>query len=139
MKLSVKSDYAARALLSLARKHHLGRPTKVEELAGEHGIPPNYLVQILIELKAAGLVRSQRGKQGGYLLAKPPKDISMADVLRTVHGEVFESPAAQDPRCPLELREAWLAISQSVEETAENITLQKILDDYEKRSGMYYI
>ena len=62
MKLSVKSDYAARAVLALARHYGDERAMKIEELAAQNGIPANYLVQILIELKARNIVRSVRGK-----------------------------------------------------------------------------
>ena len=72
MKLSVKSDYAARAVLGLSRQYSTGAAVRADDLADEQGIPVNYLVQILIELKAAQIVRSQRGKEGGYLLARPP-------------------------------------------------------------------
>ncbi|HEX3716879.1 MAG TPA: Rrf2 family transcriptional regulator, partial [Verrucomicrobiae bacterium] len=72
MKLSVKSDYAARAVLWLARHYHEGGARTVEEMASAQGIPPNYLVQILLELKSAQIVKSQRGKEGGYMLARPP-------------------------------------------------------------------
>ena len=104
MKLSVKSDYAVRAVLELARHYGAGVVRRVEELALEQGIPPNYLVQILLELKAKQLVRSVRGKDGGYLLARPPSQITMGDVLRAIHGRVFESPAQSDPKCPAELQ-----------------------------------
>src|SRR5687768_3671679 len=67
VKLSVKSDYATRAVLWLGRHHHEGVARKVEEMASAQGIPPNYLVQILIELKSKQIVKSQRGKEGGYL------------------------------------------------------------------------
>ena len=85
VKLSVKSDYAARAVLSLARNHSKGRVMKVEELAAENGIPANYLVQILIELKSRNIVRSVRGKEGGYLLARLPSEITLGQVLRCIH------------------------------------------------------
>ena len=65
MKLSVKSDYAARAVLGLARQYHSGEAQKVDELAAAQGVPGNYLVQILIELKAQKIVKSIRGKEGG--------------------------------------------------------------------------
>src|SRR6202451_4627969 len=107
MKLSAKSDYAARAVLGLARHYHTGGSCRVEDLAAEQGIPPNYLVQILIELKSQQIVKSVRGKEGGYLLARSPAEITMADVLRCVHGQVFDSPALADPHCPPELRAAW--------------------------------
>src|SRR5215470_13968583 len=82
VKLSVKSDYAARAVIGLARHYQFGRALKIEELARGQGIPGNYLVQILIDLKAQHLVKSVRGKEGGYLLARPPAEITLGDVLR---------------------------------------------------------
>src|SRR3984885_11842113 len=128
MKLSAKSDYAARAVLGLARRHHSGESLRVEDLAVEQGIPPNYLVQILIELKSQQIVKSVRGKEGGYLLARPPGEITMADVLRCVHGEVFDSPALTDAQCPPELRAAWKSLQRVLDTTAGAITFQKLLD-----------
>ncbi len=128
VKLSVKSDYAARALLSLARQYEAGRSVKADEMAAEQGIPANYLVQILIELKAKQLVRSVRGKQGGYLLARPPAEITLADVLRAVHGEVFDSPALSDRKCPPELRDAWQRLQESVESAAGALTFQQLVE-----------
>ena len=92
MKLSVKSDYAARAVIALAKHYPTGAALKVEDLAAESSTPANYLVQILIELKSRHIVKSIRGKEGGYLLARPPAEISLGDVLRCVHGQVFDPP-----------------------------------------------
>ena len=78
MKLSVKSDYAARAVLGLARQFPSGQAVRADDVAAEQMIPVNYLVQILIELKSAQIVRSVRGKEGGYLLARPPAEITWA-------------------------------------------------------------
>src|SRR5580658_8650863 len=114
MKLSAKSDYAARAVLGLARRYHTGESVRVEDLAAEQGIPPNYLVQILIELKSQHIVKSLRGKEGGYLLARAPVDVTLADVLRCVHGQVFDSPALSDAKCPPELRAAWKTLQQTL-------------------------
>lgn len=139
MKLSAKSDYATRAVLGLARRHSAGRSLRAEDLAEEQGIPPNYLVQILIELKSQGFVKSLRGKEGGYLLARPPAEITMADVIRCVHGKVFDSPALSDPQCPPELRAAWMKLQKNVDETAADITFQKLLDQSTDKGKMYYI
>ena len=139
MKLSVKSDYAARAVLWLAQHHHEGVARKVEAMASAQGIPPNYLVQILIELKAKQIVKSQRGKEGGYLLARPPAEISLGDVLRAIHGNVFDSPALSDAQCPTELREAWRKMQTALDETADGITFQKLLDAGVGKEKMYYI
>ena len=139
MKLSAKSDYATRAVLGLARRHQSGRSMRMEELATAQGIPPNYLVQILIELKSQSIVKSVRGKDGGYLLARPPAEITMADVIHCVHGQVFDSPALSDPQCPPELRAAWMKLQKSVEDTAGAITFQKLLDQSTDKEKMYYI
>jgi Rrf2 family protein len=137
VKLSVKSDYAARAVLGLARQYHTGRAVKVDDLA--EGVPSNYLVQILIELKAQHLVKSVRGKGGGYLLAKSPAEISLGDVLRCVYGEVFDTPALSDPQCPPELRSAWKKLQSSLCEVADAITFQQLLEQSAEKEKMYYI
>jgi len=139
VKLSVKSDYAARAVLGLARHYHTGEALKVEELAGSFDIPPNYLVQILIELKSQKIVKSIRGKEGGYLLARAPAQISLGDVLRAVHGQIFDSPALSDPGCPPELRNAWKRLQKSLEETGAAINFQQLLDESLNKEKMYYI
>jgi Rrf2 family protein len=139
VKLSVKSDYAARAVLGLARHYATGGAVRVEDLAVEQNIPGNYLVQILIELKAQGIARSLRGKEGGYLLAKPPAEITLGDVLRAVHGVVFDSPALTDTDCPAELRRAWHRLKDSLERAADSITFQKLLEESSEKEKMYYI
>lgn len=139
MKISVKSDYAARAVIGLARRYPTGVALKVDELAAENGIPANYLVQILIELKARHIVKSVRGKEGGYLLARPPAEISFGDVLRSVHGQIFEPPALSDTQCPAELRTAWKKLQSALDETADSITFQQLLDSAIDKEKMYYI
>jgi Rrf2 family protein len=139
VKLSVKSDYAARAVLGLARRYAEGGSVRVEDLAVEQGIPPNYLVQILIELKSQQIVKSQRGKDGGYLLAKAPADITFADVLRCVDGQVFDSPAINDPQCPVELRAVWRKLQSTVDEVADAVTFQRLLEESADKEKMYYI
>ena len=139
MKLSVKSDYAARAVLGLARHYSSGEVLRIEQLATGQTIPPNYLVQILIELKAQGIVKSVRGKEGGYLLARAPSEISLGDVLRAVHGEVFDTPALSDPKCLPELRRAWQRLKNSMDAAAGEITFQRLLDEGAEKDKMYYI
>ena len=139
MKLSVKSDYAARAVLALSRHWPEACARRVEELAAEQGVPANYLVQILIELKAKHIVRSQRGKDGGYLLARAPAEISMGDILRAIHGQVFDSPALSEAQCPSELRGAWKKMQKALENAADHITFQQLLDESADKEKMYYI
>lgn len=139
MKLSVKSDYAARAVLGLSRQYLAGLAVRADDLAAEQGVPVNYLVQILIELKSAQIVRSQRGKEGGYFLARAPAEITMGDVLRAIHGPLFDTPALGDPRCPLELRDAWRKLQSALDKAADDITFQQLAEAGEDKAKMYYI
>jgi Rrf2 family transcriptional regulator, cysteine metabolism repressor len=139
VKLSVKSDYAARAVLWLCQHYQEGVARTVDEMASDQGIPPNYLVQILIELKSAQIVKSQRGKDGGYLLARPPADITFGDVLRCIHGELFDSPGLSNPQNPPELRHAWSQLRDAVNEAANAITFQQLLESTVEKGKMYYI
>jgi len=139
VKLSVKSDYAARAVLWLCQHGQEGVAHTVDEMASAQGIPPNYLVQILIELKSANIVKSQRGKSGGYLLARAPADISFGDVLRCIHGEIFDSPGLNHPNSPPELREAWRQLSDAVNNAADAVSFQQLLEKSVEKGKMYYI
>lgn len=139
MRLSVKSDYAARAVLWLARRYPDGMAHRIEEMAVAQGIPANYLVQILLELKAKQIVKSQRGKDGGYLLARPPGEISFAEVLRAMHGDIFETPALADRQCPPELRAAWQKLQRALDEAGDGISFQQLLEAGDEKEKMYYI
>jgi len=139
VKLSVKSDYAVRAVHGLARQYQTGQAQTAEALATEFGIPPNYLVQIFVELKSNQIVKSVRGKTGGYLLARPPAAVTLGEVLRAIHGEVFDSPALGDGQCPPELRNAWKKLQRALDETADSITFQQLLEESTEKEKMYYI
>lgn len=112
---------------------------RVEQLASAQEIPPKYLVQILLDLKADGIVRSQRGKEGGYLLARPPGEITLADVIRAVDGRLFETPALEDPSCPIELKRAWATLRHAIEDGAGAINFQQLLEEDQASEKMYYI
>jgi len=139
VRLSVKSDYATRAVFALARHYQQGEARRAEDLAQEQHVPANYLVQILIELKSKHIVKSQRGKDGGYLLARHPSEITLGDLLRAVHGQVFDSPALADSHAPPELRAAWRKLQKSLEGAADSITFQDLIEQSLGREKMYYI
>ncbi len=128
-----------RAVLGLARHYSTGQTLRVEDLAADQGVPASYLVQILIELKAQRIARSIRGKEGGYLLARAPAEITLGDVLRAVHGTVFDTPALHDPDCPPELRRAWQRMQRAMETAAEAVTFQQLLEESAEKEKMYYI
>ncbi len=88
MKVSTRGDYASRALLSLALHGGKTTPTSVRDIAERTALPQPYLEQILLALKGAGLVRSKRGVGGGYVLARPPEDITLAQIISAVDGPI---------------------------------------------------
>ncbi len=88
MSFSQKTVYALRAVFELARRHG-PRPTSIPVIAEVQGIPPRFLENILIQLKQAGLVESVRGKEGGYLLARAARDLTVGDVLRAIEGPMY--------------------------------------------------
>lgn len=139
VKLSVKSDYAMRAVLDLARAHPSGEVQRADDIAGRHGIPPNYLIQILLELKARGLVRSVRGKEGGYRLAKTPAEITFGDVLRGINGEVFDTPALSSGQCPPELHRAWHRLKTAAEKASDAVNFQQLVEEGSAKEQMFYI
>src|SRR5258706_4119103 len=87
MKFGVGVDYSLKALLLLAERYPSPEPMRVEEIAESQGIPENYLRRLLIELKRGGIVASQKGPSGGYMLARSPSRITMADVVAIIEGD----------------------------------------------------
>ena len=139
MKASVKSDYACRAVEALALHHPNSKPMRIDDIAEEKSIPSNYLVQILIELKSKGLIQSRRGKSGGYVLARLPREITVGDVLRAVQGNVLEIPMLDEPRCPEEIKRAWRRIKLAAEGVADGINFEDICMEANGKTQMYYI
>jgi Rrf2 family protein len=139
VRLSVKTDYAARAVLELAKQPVNGQACKVEELALASGTSANFLVQILIDLKSAQIVASARGKQGGYRLAKIPEEITLGDVWRAVDGQVLDTPAVEDKNCPEVLQDAWAQIRDSVNRESDEINFAQLLEATGREKEMYYI
>jgi Rrf2 family protein len=128
MRTTAKADYAVRAAVELAAS---GDMVTAEHLAQATGIPHNFLENILGDLRRAGLVESRRGQAGGYLLAKPAEEISIADVIRAVEGPLanvrglspdtleYEGAAAK-------LRDVWVALRASVRSVLERVTLADV-------------
>ena len=94
MRISAKAEYACIAMLELAANYAEPQPVRIKAIADAHGIPQRFLVQILLQLKTAGLVASVRGAAGGYQLARPPDDITLADVINAIDA------ASSRPRRP---------------------------------------
>jgi Rrf2 family protein len=139
VKLSVKTDYACRAVELMARRYGDNKTMHIQELAVAQGIPENYLVQILTVLRSAGFVKSKRGKEGGYYLARPPGEITFGEVVRAVQGHVLDMPSLSDPNCPEAMKEVWRKIQKTSEQIADNVTFEDLVSASEPGSGMFYI
>jgi len=137
MKLSVKLDYACRALARMAARYPAGVLSRIEELAAAEAIPANYLVQILGELRNGGLIESRRGKQGGYLLARPPEEISLREVIALVQGDVFAAVANPVGQSGPAVAQAWKSLQDCFEDRASQLTLQDLVPGGGEE--MYYI
>ena len=127
VRVSAKTDYALRAAAELAAANGDGL-VKADLIAQAQGIPLKFLLNILNELKRARIVRSQRGAEGGYLLARPARDITVADVIRAVEGplaSVHESrPEEIEYLGPAEsLRDVWIAVRANLRAVLEDVTL----------------
>src|SRR5215469_3644248 len=100
MKISAKTEYACLAMLELAARYDSSEPVRIRAIADEHGIPSRFLVQILLQLKGAGLVASTRGASGGYQLIKPPDEISLAEVMAVIDGPDEPLTSSASPHSP---------------------------------------
>jgi Rrf2 family protein len=130
MRISAKVDYAVRAAIELAVADE-GQLTKADAIAQAQDIPPKFLENILGDLRQGGLVRSQRGAEGGYRLARPAAEITVADVIRVVEGpmasvrggrpEDVEYAGNAEP-----LRRVWIAVRQALREVNEHVTLDDL-------------
>ena len=131
MRITAKADYAVRAAVELAAAEPSGRPVKGEALAGNQGIPQNFLENILTELRRAGIVRSRRGADGGYQLARSAEDITVADVLRAVEGPLAAVQGVRPDQLAYEgaatrLPEVWVALRASLRDVLEHVTIGDI-------------
>jgi Rrf2 family protein len=129
MHVTAKVDYAVRAMIELAAAG--GGPVKGEAIANAQAVPLRFLENILIELRHATLVRSQRGSEGGYRLARPADEITLADVIRTVEGPIA-SIRSERPNelsysgAAAPLRDVWVALRANMRAVLESVTLADV-------------
>ncbi len=126
MRVSAKTDYALRACIELAAEG--GGPLKGERIAQAQEIPLRFLENILGDLRQTGLVRSQRGVEGGYWLARPADEITIADVIRAVEGPIanvrgLRPESVEYGGTAAGLREVWVAVRASLRSVLEAVTL----------------
>ncbi len=133
--MSTRGDYACRALLSLALHASTAEPTSVRDIADRTGLPQPYLEQILLALKGAGLVRSKRGVGGGYVLAREPAEITLAQVVSAVDGPIvagdFGEPhenGACDHEGQCVLLAVWAEVGTTMREHLQSFTLADMVE-----------
>jgi Rrf2 family protein len=130
MRVTAKADYAVRAAVELAAGNS-DAPRKVDDVAKAQSIPLSFLENILTQLRSAGIVRSQRGPEGGYWLAHPAKDVTLADVIRAVEGplvgvrgqrpeEVSYAGSAES------LQQVWVALRANLRKVLERVTVADV-------------
>lgn len=142
MIISAKTEYACIAVLELAARHDRGEPVRIRDIAESHGIPSRFLVQILLQLKNAGLVASVRGAAGGYQLARQPEEITLLDVMSVVDAQVGQTPtsAARNTATTRALQRTWKQVAAQERELLENVTFADLVSQLKgSPEGMYYI
>ncbi|MCT4565404.1 MAG: Rrf2 family transcriptional regulator [Maledivibacter sp.] len=149
MKLSTKGRYGLKAMFELALSYGEG-PTPLNNIAQKQNLSLHYLEQLFATLRKAGLVKSIRGAQGGYILADKPENITVGNVLRTLEGPIAPSDCViedEESECSrlghCVTRTIWGRIKDSIDEVIDSITLQDMVDDHKKLNNsdslMYYI
>lgn len=129
MYVSARSDYALRALISLAAE---GRPMTAEQLALSQDLPISYLEAILLDLRRGGIVASRRGPDAGYRFVRPPSELTPADVMRAVEGPLAEvrglrPEAASYAGAAEHLQDVWVAVRASLRRVLDNVTLDDVV------------
>lgn len=136
MRLSTKGRYGLRALVDLAA-YSEERPVSISEIAKRQDISIRYLEQLLAKLKKAGIVKSIRGAQGGYLMAKNAEEVSVGDVLRILEGdlvlvectELTETQKSCIGSRYCVTKSVWKKINDSIEQTVDSIMLKELVDE----------
>lgn len=138
MKISTKGRYAVRLMLDLAL-NNTGECIKVKEIASRQGISEKYLEQIISILNKAGYVKSVRGAQGGYRIAKEPKDYTVGMILRLTEGSLapvacLENDSDECERCDTcETLEVWRELYKAVNEVVDSVTLADLVEKRQRR------
>lgn len=142
MKVSAKTEYACVAMLELAARFDSREPVRIRDIADRHQIPSRFLVQILLQLKGAGLVTSTRGASGGYQLVKPPEEVSLGEVMSVIEGPESEVTSTGEVTSPAArvLVDAWREVAQVQHDALFAITFGDLAARTKERSdNMFYI
>lgn len=132
MKLSTKVRYGVRALVELASNYGRG-PVLMKDISRNQRLSLKYLDHIFAQLKTAGLVKKLKAKRGGYLLARPPEEITLYEIIETLEGIEFVDCIEKELSCPLSptcaARSIWKKLKERVRETMKDITLEDFVKE----------
>lgn len=141
MRVSAKAEYACVAMLELAGSYSEPQPMRVKSIADAHGIPVRFLVQILLQLKGAGLVASVRGALGGYQLARAPEEISLADIINVIdRGPPARAELNTMSSSPVIriIRGVWQEIQAAEQRLLEDANLADLARQAQRQSALTY-
>jgi Rrf2 family transcriptional regulator, cysteine metabolism repressor len=124
-------------MAEMARLHGTGELAQIDHLAKTETVPPNFLAQILGELRNGGLLTSKRGIQGGYALARPAEQISLYDIMKVIDGELMEFSGNHEGRSGRRMKEIWEAVRATLDEKAKSYTLDTFV--VKDTAEMYHI
>ncbi len=142
MKITYKGDYALKAILDLALHYEINSVVTIHELAKRADIPIKFLEQVLLDLKRGGFVESRRGKVGGYLLAKPPKDIRLGDIIRFIDGPIEPIACIEKSYAGCEdvyrcvFRNIWQEVAKATSNIIDRISFEDLANEVKKRKEM---
>lgn len=148
MRISAKGEYAVLAMIDLSQAYESDDVRTLDEISNDETIPHPFLVQILLELKRAGLVESKRGAGGGYRLARHPREISLGEVIRLIDGPLLPFkctlPAIDNNDCPHQgncvMTTVWHDVRKAIEAVIEGISFEELARRRENmNSPMYHI
>jgi Rrf2 family protein len=137
MRISQKLEYACRALAQLAKHHGAATITRLDELAQREAVSANFLVQILNDLRRAGLVESKRGQEGGYMLAKEPSRISLKEIVDAIDPALLICSVSTEGESGVAVALAWQSISTQFQEHLAKVTLVQLIAS--PGGAMFYI
>ncbi|MBP1607886.1 MAG: hypothetical protein H6Q04_121 [Acidobacteria bacterium] len=143
MKITYKGDYALKAILDLSL-HYGSSLVTIGEMSRRINAPVKFLEQILLELKKGGLIESKRGKVGGYLLAKPPSQISIGDVIRLIEGATEPISCIRDGYAACEdvnscvFRKIWQEISEATAKILDKANFEELASQVKSSSSFAY-
>jgi Rrf2 family protein len=139
--ISAKTEYACIAVLELALHWGADDPVQIRRIAAAHRIPSRFLVQILLQLKGAGLVESTRGASGGYRLARSPDEITLGEVMEVIEGKTARSASTARPSpVTSALRQVWKKVARAQREMLSEVTFAQLAEQVGGQTEkMYYI